>query len=163
MGQKGSLSYTWAPIGSRPAMVRDNRHDSAYIFGAICPERRVGAAVITPSVNTECMSLHLAEISTQITPGSIGAIICDGAGWHAQGRTLKVPGNIVLVPLPSYAPELNSMENVWEYLRGNKLSAGVWDTYEEIVAACADAWNWLMGDPERIRSIGAREWATVTV
>ena len=162
VGQKGSLSYTWAPIGSRPAMVRDNRHDSAYIFGAICPERRVGAAVITPTVNTECMSLHLAEISTQITQGSIGAIICDGAGWHAQGGTLEVPANIVLIPLPSYAPELNSMENVWAYLRGNKLSAGVWDTYEEIVAACADAWNWLMGDPDRIRSIGARDWATVT-
>lgn len=28
-------------------MVRDNRHDTAYIFGAICPARGVGAAVIT--------------------------------------------------------------------------------------------------------------------
>jgi hypothetical protein len=28
-------------------MVRDNRHDTAYIFGAICPARAVGAAVIT--------------------------------------------------------------------------------------------------------------------
>jgi hypothetical protein len=84
------------------------------------------------------MSLHLAEISTQVTPGSIGAIICDGAGWHAQGDTLEVPGNTVLVSLPSYAPELNSMENVWEHLHGNKLSARVWDTYEEILAARAD-------------------------
>jgi hypothetical protein len=25
-------------------MMRDNRHDSAYIFGAICPARAVGAA-----------------------------------------------------------------------------------------------------------------------
>ncbi len=74
-----------------------------------------------------------------------------------------MPGNIVLVPLPSYAPELNSMENVWAYLRGHKLSAGIWDTYEEIVTACADAWNWLMADPDRIRSIGARDWAAVTV
>lgn len=77
--------------------------------------------------------------------------------------TVVVDGAIVLVPLPPYAPELNSMENVWAYLRGNKLSAGVWDTYEEIVAACADAWNWLMGDPDRIRSIGARDCITVTV
>ena len=35
VGQKGSLSYVWAPVGSRPAMVRDNRHDNAYIFGGI--------------------------------------------------------------------------------------------------------------------------------
>src|SRR5208282_6053010 len=65
------LRYVWAPVGSRPPMVRDNRHDTAYIFGAICPARGVGAAVITPAVNTECMNLHLAEISTQVAPGSI--------------------------------------------------------------------------------------------
>jgi hypothetical protein len=55
------------------------------------------------------------------------------------------------------------MENVWDYLRANKLSAGVWDSYDEILEACADAWNWLVNDPSRIRSIGSREWATVNV
>jgi hypothetical protein len=123
-------------------MVRDNRHDNAYIFGAICPSRAIGAAVIMPVANTECMNLHLAEISRQVIPGALAAIICDGAGWHAKGRDLKVPDNIVLLPLPPYAPELNPMENVWDYLRGNKLSAGVWNTYDEIVQACAEAWNW---------------------
>ena len=157
------MSYIWAPIGSRPPMVRDNRHENAYIFGAICPERGVGAAVITPAANSECMSLHLAEISTQVTPGSIAAVICDGAGWHAQGGALTVPGNIVLLPLPAYAPELNAMENVWAYLRANKRAARVWNSDEEIVEACADAWKWLMADPDRIRSIGTRQWATVSV
>lgn len=163
VGQKGSLTYVWAPVGSRPPMVRDNRHDTAYVFGAICPARGVGAAIITPTVNTECMNLHLAEISTQITPGAVAAIICDGAGWHQSGGELCLPSNIVLVPLPPYAPELNSMENVWEYLRGNKLSDAIWDEYEDILQACAEAWNWLMDDPDRIRSIGSRDWATVNV
>jgi hypothetical protein len=123
VGQKGSLSYVWAPVGSRPPMVRDNRHDTVYIFGAICPDRGVGAAIIAPAANMECMNLHLAEISTQVTSGSIAVIICDGAGWHQRGGEIKLPDNIVLLPLPPYAPELNSMENVWDYLRANKLSA----------------------------------------
>ena len=144
-------------------MVRDNRHDTAYIFGAICPARGVGAAVITPAANTECMNLHLAEISTQVAKGSVAALVCDGAGWHQSGGELTLPDNIVLVPLPPYSPELNPMENVWDYLRANKLSAGVWNSYEEILAACADAWNWFIGDPNRIRSIGTREWTTVNV
>ena len=155
VGQKGSLSYVWPPIGSRPAMVRDNGHDAVYIFGAICPERGVGAAIITPAANMECMNLHLAEISTQVAPGSIAAVICDRSAWHAvQHRVF---------PLPSYAPEMNSTEELWDYLRANKLSACVWDGYDEILAACADAWNWLVNDPSRIRSIGAREWATVNL
>ena len=36
-GQKGTLTYVWARRGSRPAAVRDNRHDSADLFGAVCP------------------------------------------------------------------------------------------------------------------------------
>ena len=163
VGQKGSLSYVWTPVGSRPAMVRDNRHDSAYILGAICPARGVGAAIITPAANTEYINAHLQELSTQVSPGATAVLIWDGAGWHQTGGRLELPSNIVLLPLPPYAPELNPMENVWEYLRGNKLSARVWDDYDAILEACRDAWNWLIADPERIRSIGTREWITVNV
>jgi transposase len=65
--------------------------------------------------------------------------------------------------LPPYAPELNSMENVWDYLRSNKVSRLVWDSYDAIVAACKDAWNFLANDPQRIQSIGARDSACVNV
>jgi hypothetical protein len=144
-------------------MVRDNRHDSAYILGAICPARGVGAAIITPAANTDYINAHLQELSTQVSPGAIAAVIWDGAGWHQTGARLKVPDNIVLLALPPYAPELNPMENVWAYLRANKLSARVWDSYDAIIDACKEAWNWLMADPDRIRSIGTRAWATVNI
>jgi hypothetical protein len=88
VGQKGTLSYVWGPVASRPPMVRDNRHDTAYILGAICPARGIGAAIITPAANTECINLHLAEISTHIAPGAIAALIWDGAGWHQSGGEL---------------------------------------------------------------------------
>lgn len=144
-------------------MVRDNRHDSAYIFGAICPARGIGAAIITPSANTEMMNLHLAEIGTQVALGAICVLLCDGAGWHQQGERLIIPGNIVLLPLPPYSPELNVMENVWDYLRQNKLCATVWDSYEQIIEACKIAWNWFVADPDRITSIGSRDWACVNL
>lgn len=144
-------------------MVRDNRHDSAYIFGAICPSRGVGAAMITPAANTEMMNLHLAEISPQVTAGAMAVLICDGAGWHQIGGALVVPNNIVLLHLPPYSPELNPMENVWDYLRQNKLCSTVWDSCDEIIEVCKTAWNWLVDDPDRIRSIGTRNWATVNV
>jgi transposase len=57
------------------------------------------------------------------------------------------------MPLPSYAPELNSVENIWDYLRSNFLSHCVWDTYEAILDACCDAWNALMAKSEVITSI----------
>ena len=53
------------------------------------------------------------------------------------------------------------IENVWEYLRGNLLSMSVWDTYEQIVDACCNAWNAFIQDTARVVSITSREWATV--
>jgi hypothetical protein len=117
VGQKGGHAYIWAPIGSRPLMVGDNRHDSAYLFGAICPARAVGAAMITPAASTEAMNFHLAEISTQIVADAHAVVVCDGAGWHQRGQDLQVPANISLLSLPPYSPEFNPMEEVWDYLR----------------------------------------------
>lgn len=142
-------------------MVRDNRHGSVHIFGAICPARGIGAAIIMPAVNTKAMNEHLNEISSQVASNAHALLVCDGAGWHQPGERLIVPDNITLMPLPPYAPELNPMENLWDYLRGNKLSSLVWDRYDTILNACVDAWNFIANDPNRIVSIGTRSWACV--
>lgn len=142
-------------------MVRDNRHDSAHLFGAVCPERAIGAAIIMPAVNTEAMNHHLIEISALVAPRAHAVLVCDGAGWHQQGDRLRVPDNITMLILPPYAPELNPMENIWQYLRANKLCNLVWDSYDAIVNACADAWRFLINDPDRIISIAIRDWAKV--
>jgi len=93
-------------------MVRDNRHTSAYLFGAICPANAADAAIIMPGINTEVMKGYLKEISTQVAPSAHTVLICDGAGWHQTGGRLKLADNISLLPLPPYSPELNPMENV---------------------------------------------------
>ena len=85
VGQKGSLEYIWAPIGSRPRMVRDTRHDFAYLFGAICPARAVGVGLVQPFADKAAMSRHLEEIGRHICPGAHGALVMDRAGWHSRG------------------------------------------------------------------------------
>ena len=160
VGQQGTLTRVWAKRGSRPRAPRDRRFEWAYLFGAICPERCIGAAIIMPEVNIAAMNEHLAEISRHVSVGAIALLVLDGAGWHSSPR-LNVPENIVLLPLPPYAPELNPMENVWEFIRGNSLSHRVWDGYQAIVATCCNTWNELMQMPERIASLTRREWARV--
>jgi len=103
------------------------------------------------------MELHLAEIAKTVAPGAHALLILDGAGWHGA-KKLKVPPNIMLLKLPPYAPELNPMENVWAYLRANKLAITVFDSYEDILDKCADAWNFFANDPGRITSITQRSW-----
>jgi hypothetical protein len=104
------------------------------------------------------MSLHLAEISRHVAQGAHAVLVLDGAGWHGAAN-LAIPDNLTLLPLPPYSPELNPVENVWQYLRQNQLSLRVWPDYEAIVDTCCRAWNALMAMPERLASITRREWA----
>ena len=107
VGQKNKLTYRWARKGSRPRAIHDQRTQSTYLFGAVCPERGAGAALVLPACNTEAMQLHLDEIATKVTPGAHAVLILDQAGWHGA-KDLKAPKNISLLPLPPRAPELNS-------------------------------------------------------
>lgn len=122
VGQQGTLTRIWARRGTRPRAPRDRRYAWTYLFGAVCPERAVGAGLVLPFANTEAMCLHLQEISRHITPGAHAVLVLDGAGWHGLAALGEVPRNLTLLPLPPYSPELNPVENVWQYLRQNQLS-----------------------------------------
>jgi hypothetical protein len=162
VGQQGTLTRIWARRGTRPRGLRDRRYAWAYLFGAVCPERAIGAALVLPCANTEAMRLHLAEVSRHITPGAHAVLVLDGAGWHGAAD-LTVPDNITLLPLPPYSPELNPVENVWQYLRSNKLAITVFDSYADIVDKCCDAWTFFADNPVAIASITSRSWATVSL
>jgi transposase len=104
------------------------------------------------------MSLHLTEIAAEVAPGAHAVLILDQAGWHLSKR-LAVPKNITLVALPPKCPELNPVENVWQFLRDNWLSNRVFTSYEDLLDHCCDAWNRLVDQPWKIMSIGLRDWA----
>ena len=160
VGQQGTLTRIWSRRGRRPRAPRDTRYKWSYIFGAACPERGTAAGLVLPYVGTEAMNLHLVEIAKTVAQGAHALLLIDGAGWHVA-KALKVPDNISLLKLPPYAPELNPMENVWQYLRANKLAITVFDSYEDILDKCADAWNFFATEPERITSITQRDWIKV--
>jgi transposase len=111
-----------------------------------------------PFANTEAMQLHLDEISKHVARRAHAVVLMDRAGWHTTGK-LDVPKNLTIILLPSKSPELNPVENIWQYLRSNHLSNRVFDTYEAIIDAGCAAWNALIAKPDVIHSIGMREWA----
>jgi transposase len=84
-------------------------------------------------------------------------LLLDRAGWHIASD-LVWPKNITPILLPSRSPELNPVENIWQYLRANYLSNRVFETYNDIIDAACDAWRRLTDRPDVITSIGMRKW-----
>ena len=119
-----------------------------------------GAALMLPKANTKAMQMHIDEISKNVAAKAHAVVLMDRAGWHKTDK-LKLPKNLTIILLPSRAPELNPVENIWQYLRQNWLSNRVFETYDDILEAGCDAWNRLIEQPTTIRSIGTRDWAHV--
>jgi DDE superfamily endonuclease len=140
IGQKNGLVRQWAKRGTRPRQPADQRYDNAYLFGAICPARGVGAALALPYADTDMMQLHLDEISRNVAEGAHAVLLLDRAGWHTTGK-LDVPKNITPIFLPSRAPELNPVENIWQYLRQNWLANTGFEDYDAIIDAACAAWK----------------------
>ena len=147
--------------GQRPRGRRDLRHEAVYLFGAVCPERDHGVALVLPEVSTAAMQAMLDELAAAVTPGTHAVVILDRAGWHTA-KELTIPANITPVLLPPYSPELNGIERVWLFLRERFLSHRLWPAYDDILDACCTAWNKLRAEPGRIRSLCSFDWlATV--
>ena len=114
--------------------------------------------LILPACNTEAMNLHLVEIAQTVEPGAHAVLLVDQAGWHMSTH-LIVPPNITIIAMPPKSPELNPVENVWQFMRDNWLSNRVFNSYDDLVDHCCEAWNKLVDQPWRIMSIGLRQWA----
>jgi hypothetical protein len=84
----------------RPRGVRD-LHQAA--FGAVCPERDAGVALVLPTVGAAAMQATLDELSQAVAPGAHAVVLMDRAGWHIPaGRGL--PPNLTPLFLPASSP-----------------------------------------------------------
>jgi DDE superfamily endonuclease len=114
-------------------------------------------ALILPDANAAGMQAFLDAFTETIADDEHVAIVLDGAGWHSE-KSLRVPANITLVPLPPYSPELNPVERVWLHLKERFLSMRLLNDYKAIVTATSRAWRRLSRETGRLTSLTSYPW-----
>ena len=107
------------------------------------------------------MQAMLDELGQAGAPDAHAVVLIDRAGWHIA-KDLAVPTNLTPRFLPPDSPELNAIERVWLFLRERFLSPRLWPTYDDLLDACCAAWNALLNETGRIRSLCTLDWATVS-
>ena len=130
---------------------------SAYIYAAIEPGTDNAFALILADANAAGMQAFLDGFAETIGSREHVALVLDGAGWHST-KALSVPGNITLIPLPPYSPELNPVERVWLYLKQRFLSLRLHNDYKAIVAAASKAWRRICRQAGRLTSLTSYPW-----
>src|SRR6476660_5835143 len=98
IGQRGTQTRLGARKGTRPRVVRQQQSESAYIFGAVCPQWDAAVGLVLPFANTQTMALHLQAVSQAVPPDRHAVL--DQAGWHTTPKLPQLP-NISLLSLPA--------------------------------------------------------------
>lgn len=101
--------------GVKPVAPFLHRFDNLYLFGAFSPISGESLLLEMPYCNSASFQLFLDKLSFQ-NPSEFKILLLDnGAFYHA--KTLHIPGNIALIFLPPYSPELNPAEKMWRYFK----------------------------------------------
>jgi transposase len=124
-------------------------------MSAVGPKDGRLVSLVMPWVDSEVMSIFLSHTAQEF-PNDLCVLIFDGAGWH-RANDLRVPKNMVLIPLPPYSPELNPVEHISDYLRdalGNKILHSLDEVIDSLCATITP----LFQQPEIVRSMTCFDW-----
>ena len=144
-GQQGRVCHRWFTRGQRPSGLCDQRYTWTHLFGAVRPATGDAFALVLPQVSTATMNIFLAQFAARLATDEHAVLVLDRAGWHTA-KKLIVPGNVTLVWLPPYSPQLNPVERIWLFLRERHLSHRLLDDYDVIVDALCRAWKALTAE-----------------
>ena len=102
------------------------------------------------------MHIFLDEIASR-DPNDHVVMVLDGAGWH-KSTDFRLPGNLRLLFLPPYSPELNPQEHLWDELRETHVHNRVFDSIDTLEDHLVAALRDLEYSPDRVKSITGWDW-----
>ena len=113
-GQQNTISRVAAPTGNRPGLIQQ-QNEYTYVSSVVCPAQDKAIGLVLTLANSKGLALDLQEISQATEAGHHAVVILNNAGFHLA-KDLPTYENLILLPLPLCAPELNSTERLWEWM-----------------------------------------------
>lgn len=155
-GRLSRCRYCWAKFPLRPTVKVMLVHQYVYAYSAVSIPQGNFDSLVLPHVNGGCMGLYLAEVSRRYPNDNI-VMVLDGAGWH-KNKSMPIPENIRLLRLPSYSPELNPAEHVWDELREKHFHNRAFESLDALEEHLVDALLSLENNPALVQSICNWDW-----
>ena len=154
-GRINSPQRCWVK-GKRPCVFCQIVREYTYAYVAVCPFDGTMDSLVIPFVATDAMSIFLEVVSKRHSEKTI-LMFLDQAGWH-KAKELRIPRNMRLLPLPSYSPELNPTEHIWDELREKWFHNITFDSIGAVEDRLVDGLLALENSPSLIQSLTGFDW-----
>lgn len=155
-GLISDIRRCWCPRPIRPLCSAIVSQEYSYAYAAVSIEDGETNSLILPYVNTDCMQIFIDDVALRHPEDRI-LMVMDNAGWH-KTKSLKIPCNIKFAYLPSYSPELNPVEHIWDDLREKSFHNRIFDCFDSFENHLEKSLLDLENNKERVHSIVSWPW-----
>ena len=155
-GRMSDPRACWAPAPNRPMVSLSLVREFRYEYAAVSPWNGDLDYMTAEKMNTENMGRFLKQVSEAHEQDFI-VMVLDGASSH-KGKELEVPGNIALVFLPSYSPELNPAEQLWNVLRRDYFANKVFDSLNAATLQAENGLAHIASNRDALKSLTNWPW-----
>ena len=155
-GRMVRLRKCWSPAPLRPVVFNAYQREYAYVYAAVSPKDGCFEWMLSEKMNTVQMQSYLAQVS-EAYPEEFIVMVVAGASSHVS-KALKIPGNMRLLQLPPYSPELNPCENLWDEIREKLFPSRVYSSMKEVIKQLKEGVPKLAAEAGKFQSIAGRDW-----
>lgn len=138
------LTNTWGDTEQRKSIKVSSHHGTVGVIGAVDPKAGDHQELVVTEgrIDSEIVNLFLKQLSEKYTDKKI-LLILDNASYHKNQGSEKypLPGNISLMFLPPYSPDLNPQENVWKIVKEAKFKNILCRNREELQNTVIEAFQ----------------------
>lgn len=129
-GTHSKIGHGWFKTGIRTPVKVKLGYKNFYLYSIANPKTGEEFSLLLPNVNINCMNIFLKQFAKFIKNRK-ALIVMDGASWHKSDK-LNYPKNIRIIIQPSYSPELNPIEKLWQYIKDHTIKNKVFKTLKEL-------------------------------
>lgn len=157
-GRISGLFSCWAPKEVRPIVHAQIIRQYTHIFSAVCPNDGESFSLILPYADSEAMEMFMKELAKEYSQYRL-VLVMDQAAWHRTSN-LKTFGNIRIIYLPPYSPEVN-VEHLWEHVREKFLRHALWPSMDNLEDVLEKTLNLLEKSKQIVKNLVGFHWAIV--
>ena len=153
------LRKVWSVRGVRPVVDCQIKYEWDYLYGSL--EVTGGEAHFCQigGVNLEWDRAYLENLAAT-DPDTVHILIRDQAGFHLRDGDSRLPGNIRIIDLPAYSPELNPCEQLWDMIK-DQLGNQIFESIEALREATIPHLQRWWSDSTAVLSLIGRPWLQV--
>lgn len=130
---------TWSPVGISPVLESNGSHAGLNIIGATEITKNFDTVADVYSAEQSITRQEIENFMESLLDRNAGKkvyIVMDNAPTHNNAKIQAFLNNnkdrLVLINLPTYSPQLNPQENIWNFLKNKIFTIGARESIHQL-------------------------------